>query len=175
MTEHFFTVKFRIAPKLEKYLQDHGINWRKESKLKEQSKSATMEPKIERRTFKRVKLINWPAKILISDRPMNGATRNISPKGTFIYYFQPHRDGRPLKVHKVVDLIIEGPGVEPLFICAEVIWSNILSTDEKNSLIGVGLSFLEISEKDSQFLQDFVTVYTDPMLNRMHWHLRSKE
>jgi hypothetical protein len=30
MTEHFFTVKFQIAPNLEKYLHKHGINWREE-------------------------------------------------------------------------------------------------------------------------------------------------
>ena len=157
------------------FFKGHGINWRGESKLKEQSKSATMEPKIERRTFKRVKLINWPAKILIKDRSMDGATRNISPKGAFIYYFQPHGNDRPLKVHTVVDLIIEAPGIAPLFICAEVIWSNILSTDEKNTLIGVGLRFIEVTEKDRQFLQDFVKVYTDPMLNRTYWQLRSKK
>ncbi len=30
MTENFFTVKFRITPNLEKYLQYHGIDWREE-------------------------------------------------------------------------------------------------------------------------------------------------
>jgi hypothetical protein len=30
MTEHFFTVKFRIAPNLEKYLHKHGIDRREE-------------------------------------------------------------------------------------------------------------------------------------------------
>jgi hypothetical protein len=56
-------------------------------------------------------------------------------------------------------------GVAPLFISAEVIWSNILSSDEKNTLLGVGLRFIEVPDKERQFLHDFVTVYTDPMLN----------
>ena len=127
-----------------------------------------MEPKIERRAFKRVKLINWPAKILIKDRSMTGATRNISPKGAFIYYFQPHGDDRPLRVHKVVDLIIEAPGVAPLFICAEVIWSNILSSDEKNTLVGIGLHFIEIPAKELQFLHDFVEVHTNVVLRGIY-------
>ncbi len=134
-----------------------------------------MEPKIERRAFKMVKLINWPAKILIKDRSINGTTRNISPQGAFIYYFKPHGDDRPLKVHKVVDLSIEAPGTAPLFISAGVIWSNILSSDEKNTLLGVGLRFIEVPDKERQFLHDFVTVHTDPMLNRTYWHLRSME
>ena len=127
-----------------------------------------MEPKIERRAFKRVKLINWPAKILIKDRSINGTTRNISPQGAFIYYFQPHGDDRPLQVHKVVDLIIEAPSVAPLFICAEVIWSNILSSDEKNTLLGMGLRFIEVPDKELQFLHDFITVHTNVILKRIY-------
>jgi len=127
-----------------------------------------MEPKIERRAFKRVKLINWPAKILIKDRSINGTTRNISPQGAFIYYFQPHGDDRPLQLHKVVDLIIEAPGVAPLFICAEVIWSNILSSDEKNTLLGMGLRFIEVPDKELQFLHDFITVHTNVILKRIY-------
>ena len=127
-----------------------------------------MEPKIERRAFKRVKLINWPAKIIIKDKSIDGTTRNISPRGAFIYYFQPHGDDRPLQLHKVVDLIIEAPGVASLFICAEVIWSNILSSDEKNTLLGMGLLFIEVPDKGLQFLHDFVTVHTNAILKGVY-------
>lgn len=135
-----------------------------------------MELKIERRRHKRVKLINWPAKVLIKDTSIHGITRNISTHGAFIYYVQPHGKNLPLQPHKVVDLIIEVPDdVATLFICAEVIWSDILSSDEKNTLLGVGLHFIEVPDKDRQFLHDFVTVHTNPMLNRKYKHLSSKE
>ena len=134
-----------------------------------------MEPKIDKRSNKRVKLIKWPAKVLVKDKSIDGIVRNISVHGAFIYYLEPHGKNLPLQRHKVVDLIIEASGVTPLYICAEVIWSSILSSDEKNTLIGVGLRFIEVPEKDRQFLQDFVRVYTDPMLDRTYWHLRSKE
>lgn len=127
-----------------------------------------MEPKIDRRSGKRVKLIKWPANILIKDKSIDGITRNISVHGAFIYYFQPHGNNLPLQLHEVVDLIIEATGVAPLFISAEVIWSHTLSSDEKNTLFGVGLRFIEVPEKDRQFLQDFVTVHSDPMLNRTY-------
>ena len=133
-----------------------------------------MEPKIDRRVSKRVKLIKWPTKILIKEKSIDGITRNISVRGAFIYYFQPHGNNRPLQLHKVVDLIIEAPGVAPLFISAEVIWSNILSSDEKNTVLGVGLHFIEISDEERRFLHDFVTVHTDPMLHRTYSHLWSK-
>ena len=127
-----------------------------------------MEPDIERRAFERVRLINWPAKIIIKDKSIDGATRNITPQGAFIYYFRPHGDDRPLKLHKVVDLIIQAPGVVSLFICAEVIWSNILSSDEQNTLLGVGLRFIEVPDKELQFLRDFVTVHTNAILKRIY-------
>ena len=136
---------------------------------------AIMEPKIDRRSNKRVKLIKWPAKVLIKDESIDGIVRNISVHGAFIYYFEPHGKNLPLQLHKVVDLIIEASGVAPLYISAEVIWSSILSSDENNTLIGVGLRFIEVADKDRQFLHDFVTVHTDPMLNRTYKHLRSKE
>ena len=134
-----------------------------------------MEPKVDRRTCKRAKIIKWPAKILIKDKSIDGIVRNISVHGAFIYYFEPHGKNLPLQLHKVVDLIIEATGLAPLYISAEVIWSNILSSDEKNTLIGVGLRFIEVPEKDRHFLQDFVRVYTDPMLHRTYSHLWSKE
>ena len=127
-----------------------------------------MEPDIERRAFERVRLINWPAKIIIKDKSIDGATRNITPQGAFIYYFRPHGDDRPLKLHKVVDLIIQAPSVASLFICAEVIWSNILSSDEQNTLLGVGLRFIEVPDKELQFLHDFVTVHTNAILKRIY-------
>ena len=127
-----------------------------------------MEPDIERRAFERVRLINWPAKIIIKDKSIDGATRNITPQGAFIYYFRPHGDDRPLKLHKVVDLIIQAPSVVSLFICAEVIWSNILSSDENNTLLGVGLHFIEVPNEALQFLNDFVTVHTNAILKRIY-------
>jgi len=127
-----------------------------------------MEPKMDRRIDKRVKLIKWPAKILIKDKVIDGIVRNISFHGAFIYYFEPLGKNLPLQLHKVVDLIIEATSVPPLYISAEVIWSNILSSDEENTLIGVGLRFIEVPEKDRQFLQDFVTVHTDPMFKRTY-------
>jgi hypothetical protein len=36
-----------------------------------------MESKIDRRSNKRVKLIKWPAKVLIKDKSIDGIVRNI--------------------------------------------------------------------------------------------------
>lgn len=120
-----------------------------------------MEPEIDKRRSSRIKLLGWPAKILIKDKTIDGTTRNISTHGAFLYYYQPHRNDLPLQLHQVVDLIIEPPGEVPLFMSAEVIWSNILGSDEKNTLLGVGLHFIQVSDKNRQFLHDFVTAYTD--------------
>lgn len=129
-----------------------------------------MEPGIDRRRCCRVRLLNWPAKILIKNKSIDGTTRNLSVHGAFINYFQPHENDIPLQLHLAVDLIIEAPGRAPLLISAEVIWSDILSSDEENTILGVGLCFFKVSNEDRQFLHDFVKVYTDPMLKHTYNH-----
>ena len=134
-----------------------------------------MEPEIDRRRLSRVKLLNWPAKILIKDKTIDGTTRNISTHGAFLYYYRPHGNDLPLQLGQVVDLIIEPPDEAPLFMPAEVIWSNILSSDEKNTLLGVGLHFIQVSDKNRKFLHDFVTAHTDSMLEHMYNHPKQQD
>ena len=121
-----------------------------------------MEKETDKRLHSRVKLIKWPAKIVIKDESIDGTTRNISVNGAFIYYFQPHGNDLPLQLNKAVDVIIEAPDRPPLFMLAEVVWSDILSSDEKNTLLGVGLHFTEISYEDRQFLHSVITKYHKP-------------
>ena len=115
-----------------------------------------MESGTDRRTSRRVKLLKWSAKILLKDKSLDGAARNISESGAFIYYSQPHGNDLPLQPDQVVDLLIEVPERRPLFISAQVVWSHILSSDEKDTVLGAGLHFTDIFHEDRRFLQDFV-------------------
>ena len=42
-------------------------------------------------------------------------------------------------------------------------WSDFLSSDEKNTLLGVGLRFREIFYEDRQYLPDMPPVHLRPM------------
>ena len=116
---------------------------------------------IERRRHPRVKLIKWPARILVEEETIDGITRNISISGAFIYYSRPHGHDLPLRTHEQVGLVLEARDPKPLRISAAVAWSDILGSDERDTLLGVGLQFSDISPEDQQFLSDFVAKHSN--------------
>jgi PilZ domain len=109
-----------------------------------------------KRLYPRVK-IRWPVSILTKDSAVHGITRNISVNGAYIYYYKPHLDALPLLPKQRVGAIIKLPGRLPLMISAEVAWSDILNSDEQNTLLGVGLRFLELFHDDREFLHQIIT------------------
>jgi hypothetical protein len=65
---------------------------------------------------------------------------------------QPHSDALPLCTKQRLGLIIKIPGRLPLLVHVVVVWSEILSSDEDDTLIGVNLRFLELFYRDREFL-----------------------
>ena len=110
---------------------------------------------MENRLSSRVKF-RWPAVIMTGQRALEGITRNVSANGAFLYYYQPHQHGIPLPLKQRVVLVIKVPDRTPLLMHAEVVWSAVLSSDEENTLLGVGLRFLEIFYEDRQYLRDSI-------------------
>ena len=113
---------------------------------------------IENRLYSRVKF-KWPATILTKNRLLDGITRNISVNGTFIYYYQPHNDGLPLRLDSRVAIVLRVPDRLPLLIKAKVVWSDFLSSDEDSTLLGVGLHFIDIFYEDRQYLRNVIADY----------------
>lgn len=112
------------------------------------------------RKYPRFKVINWPATILTEENSIDGIVRNLGCKGAYIYYHQPHEYAVPLRLHSQVALVIRVPDRLPLLIHAKVAWSDIMSSDEKNTLVGVGVRFTDIFYEDRQFLRDMVKKYS---------------
>ncbi|HVO83025.1 MAG TPA: PilZ domain-containing protein [Syntrophobacteria bacterium] len=108
------------------------------------------------RLYPRVK-IRWPVSILTNNNAVHGITRNISVNGAYIYYYKPHLDALPLLPKQRVGAIVKIPGRLPLMINAEVAWSDILNSDEQQTLLGVGLRFLELFYEDREFLHHAIT------------------
>ena len=120
----------------------------------------------DRRASHRVKVLNWPAKILTEDAIIDGTTRNVGGNGAYILYDLPYRSNFSLGQRNRLALIIKPPNRLPLLLNAEVARSDILSSDEKNILIGVGLNFIELHYENRQFLRSLVTEYCKARLTR---------
>ena len=110
---------------------------------------------IEKRLYSRVKF-RWPALIFTTQRVIEGITRNVSANGAFIYYYQPHEHGLPLPSRKRLAVVIRTPDRLPLLARAEVMWSDFLSSDEENTLLGVGLRFSDVFFEDRQYLRNTI-------------------
>ena len=109
--------------------------------------------RIERRLYVRVKF-RWPVIIFTNQKLIEGITRNVSVDGALIYYSQSHAYGLALSLFDSVRLVIRVPHHLPLLIGAEVMWSDILSSDEANITLGIGVKFREVFHKDAQFLHN---------------------
>jgi hypothetical protein len=94
--------------------------------------------------------------IFAEGKDIEGITRNISVNGAFIYYYQPHDQGLPLPLNHRVATVIRVPERLPLLLQAEVVWSDFLSSDEENTLLGVGLRFIDIFYEDRQYLREAI-------------------
>jgi len=108
------------------------------------------------RLYARMK-VRWPATIMTKDGAIEGMIRNISVNGAFLYYYQPHSDALPLRAKQRLGVIIKVPGRLPLLVHVVVVWSEILSSDEDDTLIGVNLRFLELFYRDREFLHKTLT------------------
>jgi hypothetical protein len=104
------------------------------------------------RLYRRLK-VRWPVTIVTKDNGIHGMTRNISVNGAYIYYYKPHLEALPLRPKQRVGAIIRVPGRVPLLVSAEVAWSDILHSEEEQTLLGVGLRFLDLFYDDREFLQ----------------------
>jgi hypothetical protein len=108
------------------------------------------------RLYARMK-VRWPATIVTKDSAIQGMIRNISVNGAFLYYYQPHSDALPFRPKQRLGVIIKVPGRLPLLVHVVVVWSEILSSDEDDTLIGVNLRFLELFYRDREFLHKALT------------------
>jgi hypothetical protein len=108
------------------------------------------------RLYARTK-VRRPATIVTKDSAIQGMTRNISVNGAFLYYHQPHSDALLLRPKQRLGVIIKVPGRLPLLVHSVVVWSEILSSDEDNTLIGANLRFLELFYRDREFLHRVLT------------------
>ncbi|MBW1981166.1 MAG: PilZ domain-containing protein [Deltaproteobacteria bacterium] len=109
----------------------------------------------DKRISTRLKL-RWAVTLLTATERVEGITRNLSVNGAFVYYYRPHRDGKPLRLYESVGMVLEVPDRLPLLIRAVVVWSDILSSDEGNTLLGVGLHFTDVFYEDRNYLRKIV-------------------
>ena len=103
-----------------------------------------MVPDTERRNYPRAE-IRWPVIIKTAQDTIEAKLRNLGVGGAYIHCDQAPNQG------EIVALTLRPPIGPSLEITAEVVWAG------KVLALGIGVRFVEISDKDRQFIADAVS------------------
>jgi len=115
----------------------------------------------ERRQHPRAE-VEWPVTIQRDHRFLDGLTRNLSYRGACVCC------NHKLHVGEQVHVAIPSSDRPPLVLDAAAVWSNILSLDETCGIYGIGMRFIEISEKDRQTILELSRMITKATLRLLH-------
>jgi hypothetical protein len=105
---------------------------------------------IEKRRHPRIP-VRWPITIITEKGTIEGESRNITVAGVFIHCREE------LHENEVHQIIIKIPKQEAILVKGRVVWSNFDSMEETNTYLGMGFSFIKISEDDRMVLADVIS------------------
>ena len=91
--------------------------------------------------------VNWPVSIETIYGTIAGEVKNISLGGAFVSC------GKPLRLKKVFSMTMMIPDNEPLLVTAQVAWSNANMPAEKVVNRGMGVRFINMSERHLQLVK----------------------
>ena len=86
--------------------------------------------------------VKWPVTILSDGQTIQGETRNISEAGILICTKEPLQ----LNIDYTISLF--PPDKDSLELNCTVVWSDLYGIDPSNTVYGVGLCFVKVSDKD---------------------------
>lgn len=95
--------------------------------------------------------VKWPVTIIMSSGTFEGETTNITNQGVGIVCDEP------LHLNATYTLIIRPANHEALEVTGKVVWSDLYGIDGDNKTVGIGICFIEISEKDRLFFNDTIS------------------
>jgi hypothetical protein len=94
--------------------------------------------------------INWPVSMETSDGIVVAEVKNISLSGAFICCT------KPLPLTDLFRMTMIGPNNEPVAATAEVVWSNVNVPDGKVINRGMGVRFMQMSDRHIQLVRQIL-------------------
>ncbi|MBU1182170.1 MAG: PilZ domain-containing protein [Pseudomonadota bacterium] len=95
--------------------------------------------------------VKWPVTIIMSSGIIEGETTNISAEGLGIVCDEP------LHLETSYTLRIKPVNHGALEVTGKVMWSDLYGIDGDNKMVGIGICFIEISEKDRLFFNEVMS------------------
>ncbi len=111
-----------------------------------------MTSKIERRENPRTE-VSWPVSVRTEKGLVEGETKDLGVDGMSICFDDP------LPVNEMFSMSIMPPNHQTIQVTGKVIWSDLYGIDEKNTSVGLGVCFVEISEEDRHFFNKLISAH----------------
>ena len=104
---------------------------------------------IDKRQHKRVS-IKWPIEIHSEDKLIEGETINVSESGILI------STKEPLRLNEDYIISLFPPDADVLELHCTVVWSDLYGIDQSDTVYGVGICFVKVSENELHKLKSIV-------------------
>ena len=103
----------------------------------------------EKREYKRT-TIKWPVEVHSEDNPIEGETKNVSESGILI------STKEPLRLNEDYIISLFPPHADVLELHCTVVWSDLYGIDQSDTVYGVGICFVKVSENELHKLKSIV-------------------
>ncbi|MGD2125540.1 MAG: PilZ domain-containing protein [Desulfobacteraceae bacterium] len=109
----------------------------------EEGSNAAMET--ERRKKRRIE-VSWPVTVLSDYGSIEGVIKNITVDGVLILCDDP------LRLNETYQMSILPPDHKAIGVSGKVVWSDAYCMDEDDSVFGIGVCLVRISDQDRKQL-----------------------
>lgn len=106
---------------------------------------------VEKRRLPRIE-VRWPVTMITEKGSVEGEARNITVEGVFIHCVER------LQLNETYRLLIK-PGGERIEVMGKLLWSNLDSAADRDSLPGMGFCFVKVRDGDRELLQEAIQRY----------------
>jgi len=95
--------------------------------------------------------VKWPVTIIMNSGTFECETTNIAARGVGIVCDEP------LPLNESYTMIIKPVNYGAIEVAGKVVWSDLYGIDGDNKTVGIGICFVEVSEKDRLLLDEVMS------------------
>jgi hypothetical protein len=99
--------------------------------------------------------VKWPVTIISGGGTFEGETTNITAQGVGIVCDEP------LQLNVSYTVVLRPAKHSPLEVTGKVVWSDLYGIDGDNKTVGIGICFVEVSERDRIFFSKMISENSD--------------
>jgi hypothetical protein len=111
----------------------------------------TLSGFVEKRKLPRIE-VRWPVTMITEKGSVEGEARNITIEGVFIHCAEK------LSLNETYRLVIR-PAGEQIEVMGKLLWSNLESAADRDSLPGMGFCFVKVGDGDRELLREAIQKY----------------